>query len=164
MKNTYASQESTVRTRHGTMDWYHIGKRVHQSCIFPPVLFNLYAEFSSVQFSCSVVSNSLQSHGLQQARLPCSSPTPTPCSNSCPLSPWCHLAISSVVPFSSCLQSFPGLGSFPMSQFIASGGQSIGASASRQHIKKQGHYFANKGLSSQGYGFSSSHVWVWELD
>ena len=83
------------------------------------------------QFSHSVVSDSLQPHGLQQARLPCPSPTPVACSNSHPLSRWCHPTIlSSVVPFSSCLQSFPASGSFPMSQFFASGGQSIGASAS----------------------------------
>ena len=82
-------------------------------------------------FSRSVVSNSLQPHGLQHARLPCPSPSPRACSNSCPLSRWCHPTISSsVVPFSSCLQSFPASGSFLMSQFFASGGQSIGASAS----------------------------------
>ena len=65
------------------------------------------------------------------ARLPCPSPTPRACSNSCPLNQWCHPTISSsVIPFSSCLQSFPALVSFPMSQFFASGGQSIGASTS----------------------------------
>ena len=86
---------------------------------------------SSVQFSHSVVSDSLWPHGLQHARLPCLSPTPEVCSNSYSLSLWCHPTISSsVVPFSSCLQSFPALGSFPMSQFFASGGQSIGVSAS----------------------------------
>ena len=85
----------------------------------------------SVQFSCSVVSNSLLSHGLQHVRLPCPSPTTELCSNSCPSSQWCHPTIwSSVVPFSSCLQSFPASGSFQMSQFFASGGQSIGVSAS----------------------------------
>ena len=69
--------------------------------------------------------------GLQHARLPCPSPTPGACSNSCPSRRWCHPTISSfVVPFSSCLQSFPASGSFPMSQFLASGGQSIGVSAS----------------------------------
>ena len=84
-----------------------------------------------VQFSYSVVSNSLQPHGLQHARFPCPSLTPRACSTSCPSSLWCHPIISSsVVPFSSCLQSFPASGSFPMSQFFASGGQSIGASAS----------------------------------
>ena len=86
---------------------------------------------SQFQFSCSVMSDSLQPHGLQHARLPCPSPTPGACSNSCPSSWWCHPTISSsVLPFSSCPQSFPASGSFPMSQFFASGGQSIEASAS----------------------------------
>ena len=85
LKNLYAGQEATDRTRHG----------------------------KTVQFSCSVVSDSLRPHGLQHARLPCSSPTPGACSNSCPSthqswSQWHHLAISSsVIPFSSCLQTFP---------------------------------------------------------
>ena len=84
-----------------------------------------------VQFSCSVVSDSLRPHGLQHARPSCPSPTPGAYSNSCPLSRWCHPTISSsVVPLSSCLQSFPASRSFPMSQFFASGGQSIGVSAS----------------------------------
>ena len=84
----------------------------------------------SVQFS-SVVSESLRPYGLQYARLPCPSPAPEACSNSCPLSQWCHPTISSsVFPFSSCLQSFPASGSFPMSQFFAPGGQSIGVSVS----------------------------------
>ena len=104
------------------MDWLQIGEEYVKAIYCHPAYFT-YMQ-SSFQFSCLVVSNSLQSHALQQARLPCSSPTPTPCSNSCPLSRWCHQTISSsVVPFSSCLQSFPVLGSFPMSQFIASGGQ-----------------------------------------
>ena len=81
-------------------------------------------------FSHSVMSNSLPLHGLQHTRLPRSSPSPRACSNSCPLSQWCHPAISSsIVPF-SCLQSFPASGSFLMSRLFTSGGQSIGASAS----------------------------------
>ena len=85
----------------------------------------------SVQFSCSVMSDSLQPHGLQPARPPCPSPTPGAYSNSCPLSQWCHPTISSsVVPSSSCPQSFPASGSFPTSQLFAWGGQSIGVSAS----------------------------------
>ena len=85
----------------------------------------------SVQFSDLVSSDYLWPHGRQHARLPCPSSTPGACSNSCPLSRWCHPAISSsVVPCSSCLQSFPALGSFLMSHFFASGGQSIGVSAS----------------------------------
>ena len=86
-------------------------------------------QFSSVQFSRSVVSNSLRPHRLQHARLPCPSPTPRVYSNSCPLSQWYHPVISSsVVPF-SCLQVFPASGSFPRSQFFAPGGQSIAVSA-----------------------------------
>ena len=84
----------------------------------------------SVQFSCSVVSDSLWPHGLQHPWLPSPSTTPGACSNSCPLSWWCYPTISSsVIPFSSCPQSFPASGSFPVSQFFTSGGQSIGASA-----------------------------------
>jgi len=84
-----------------------------------------------LQFSHSVMSDSLWPHGRQHARPPCPSPTPRACSNSCPSSQGCHPTISSsVVPFSSCLQSFPESGSFPMSQFFASGGQSVGASTS----------------------------------
>ena len=86
--------------------------------------------FSSAQFSCSVMSNSLWPNGQQHARLPCPSPTPRAYSNSRPSSRWCHPTISSsVVPFSSCFQSFPASGSFQMSQFFASDSQSIGASA-----------------------------------
>ena len=86
---------------------------------------------SSVQFSHSVMSVSLQTHGLQQTRLPCPSPAPRAYSNSCPLSQWWKPAISSfVIPFFSCPQSFPASGSFQMSQLFASGGQIIGVSAS----------------------------------
>ena len=87
-------------------------------------------KFISVQFSRSVVSDSLWPHGLQHDRLPCLSLTPGAYSNSCPLSRWCHPTISSsVVPF-SCLHSVPAPGSFPLSQFFASGGLSIGVSTS----------------------------------
>ena len=93
--------------------------------------FKMVDYFSSVQFSRSVVSNSLRPHGPQQARPPCPSPAPGVYSNSCPLSQWCHPAISSsVIPFSSCLQFFSASGSFQMSQLFASGGQSIWVSAS----------------------------------
>ena len=86
----------------------------------------------SVQFSHSVVSNSLWPHGLQHTRPHCPLPTPRVYPNSCPLSRWCHPAISSsVVPFSSCPQSFPASGSFQMSQLFTSGGQSIGVLASK---------------------------------
>ena len=89
---------------------------------------------SGIKMSFSAVSQScptLRPHGLQHSRPPCPSPTPGACSDSCPLRRWCHPTISSsVVPFSSHLQSFPASGSFPGSQFFASGGQSIGVSAS----------------------------------
>ena len=174
LRNLYAGQEATVRIRHGTTNWFQIGKGIHQGCILSPCLFNLYAGYivwkagldeaqvgtkiagrninnlryaddttlmeeskeelksflmkvkeesekvglklniqktkimasshiSSVQFSCSVVSDSFQPHEPQHARPPCPSPTPGVYSNSCALSQWCHPTISSsVVPFSSC--------------------------------------------------------------
>ena len=93
--------------------------------------------FSSVQFSRSVVSGSLWPHELQHARPPCPSPSPGVHPNSCPLSRWCHPAISSsIVPFSSCPQSFPASESFPMSQLFAWGGQSTGVSASASVLPK----------------------------
>ena len=98
-----------------------------------PVVIQWYqvSQFSSVQFSRSVVSDSLQPHESQHARPLCPSPTPGVHSDSCPSSRWCHPTISSsVVPFSSCPQSLPASGSFPMSQFFTSGGQSIGVSTS----------------------------------
>ena len=109
--------------------------RISKGCLLEKLIlfliwFCIKAVFSSVQFLCSVVSDSLRPHGVQHTRLPCPSPTPGACSNSCPLSWWCHPTISSsFIPFFSCLQSFPASGSFPMSQFFASGGQN-GASAS----------------------------------
>ena len=94
-------------------------------------LLLLPSTLSQHQFSCSVTSDSLRPHEQQHTRPPCPSPTPGVYPNSCPLSRWCHPTISSsVIPFSSCLQSFPASGSFQMSQFFASGGQSIGVSAS----------------------------------
>ena len=90
---------------------------------------------SSVQFSCSVVSNSLRPHEPQHARPPCPSQTPGVHPNPCPSSQWCHLTISSsVIPFSSCPPSFPASGSFQMSQLFASGSQSIGISASTSFL------------------------------
>ena len=87
-----------------------------------------YFQCSAVQFSLSVVSNSLQPHGLKHARPPCPSPTPRVHLNPYPLGQWCHPTIlSSVIPFSSRFQSFPASGSFQMSQFFTSGGQSVGS-------------------------------------
>ena len=94
-------------------------------------------QFSSVQFSCSVNSDSLQPHESQHARPPCLSPSPVVHPNSCPSSRWCHPAISlSVVPFSSCLQSLPASETFTMSQLFAWGGQSIGVSALASFLPK----------------------------
>ena len=119
-------------------------------------------------FNCSVVSDSLQPHGLQHTRLPCPSPSPSVYPNSCPLSWWCHpTTSSSIAPFSSCPQSFPASGSFPMSWLYTSGGQSIGASASTSVLpmNMQGWFplgltgfisLLSKGLSRV---FSSTTVW-----
>ena len=111
--------------------WFHgkcmLGFFKTPSSNFPKCVFQ-----SSVQFSRSVVTDSLWPHGLQHARPPCPSPTPEVHSNSYPLSQWCHPTISSsVVPFSSHFQSFPASGSFHISLLFTSGGQSIGVSASK---------------------------------
>ena len=101
---------------------------------------NAFRSFSSVQFSCSVVSDSLQPHESQHSRPPCPSPTPRVYSNSCLSSWWCYPAISSsVVPFSSCPQSLPASGSFPISQLFAWGDQSIGVSALASVLPKKDH-------------------------
>ena len=91
------------------------------SLSLPIISRSLHSLFPSVQFSHLVMSDSLQPHGLQHSRLPCPSSIPGACSNSCPLSQWCH-------PTSSCLESFQASGSIPMSQFFTSGGQSSGVS------------------------------------
>ena len=151
----------------------------------------LFSISSSVQFSHSVVSDSLWPHGPQHARPPCPSPTPGVYPNSCPSSRWCHTTISfSVIPFSSCPQSFPASKSFQMSQLFASGGQSIGVSASTSVLPMntqdwfplgwigwisllskgpsrvfsnttvQKHQFFSAQLSSQ----SNSHIHTWPLE
>ena len=107
--------------------------------------------FSSVQFSRSVMSNSLWPHESQDARPPYSSPSPRVHSDSCPSSPWCHPAISSsVIPFSSCPQSLPASDSFPMSQLFAWGGQSTGVSALASFLPKK----------SQGWSPSEWTGWI----
>ena len=111
---------------------------------FPSPLLLLY----TLLFSHSVVSTSLRPHGLQHTRLPCPSPSPWVHSKSCPLSQWCHPAISSSVPFSSCLQSFPGSGSLPASWLFSSGGQSIGASASASVLPMNIQGWFSLGLTS----------------
>ena len=118
-----------------------------------------HKEGHSVQFSLSVVSDSLRPHGLQQTRLPCPSLTPGACSNSCPLSRWCHPTISSsVLPFSTCLQSFPALGSLPVSQFFTSGGQNNRASASVLPMNIQDWFPLKKGGCWRTDAFE---LWCW---
>ena len=114
-------------------------------------LLNPIFAFSSVQFSQSVLSDSLQPHESQHARPPCPSPTPGVHTNPCPLSRWCHPVISSpVVPFSSCPQSLPASESFPMSHLFAWGGQSTGVSALASFLPKK-----SQGWSSEWTGWIS---------
>ena len=148
-------------------------------------------QFHSVQFSHSVMCDSLWPHESQHTRPPCPSPTPGVYPNSCPLSRWCHLTISSsVVPFSSCLQSFPTSGSFQMSQLFASCGQNVGVSASTSVLPTNTQHWSplgwtgcislqSKGLSrvfsnttvqkhqffgAQLSSLSSSHIHTWPLE
>ena len=116
---------------------------------------------SSVQFSHSVMSDFLQPHGLHHARLLCPSPTLRVYSNGCPLNRWCHPAISSsVVPFFSCLQSFPASVSFPMSQLFASSGQSTGASASASVLPRNIQGWFPLGLTGLLLLFSHSVMYL----
>ena len=144
-------------------------------------------QFSSVAQSCQT----LRPNRLQYTRLPCPSPTPRACSDSCPLSPWCLPTMSSsVVPFSSCPQSFPASRSFPMSRFSSSGGQSIGASASASVLpmniqdwfpsgltgwiplqsKGLSRVFSNTTVqrhqffNTQLFLWSNSHIYTWRLE
>ena len=124
VKNLSAGQETQIQNLGWKIPW----RRESQ-----PKL-----KVHSVQFSCSVVSDSLRPHGLQHARLPCLSPTPGVHPNPCPLSQWCHPAISSSIILSSCPQSFPASGSFPMSRFFASGivvSASTSVETSNEHSK-----------------------------
>ena len=123
-------------------------------CVYSTVKCLLAIQFSSVQLSLSVMAHSLQPHGLQLTRLPCPSATSGVCSNSCPLSQWCHPTISSsVVPFSSWLQSFLASASFPMSQFFASDGQIIGVSTSASVLP----------MNSQDWFPLRWTSWIWLL-
>ena len=118
--------------------------------------------YSSVQFSCSVMSNSLQPHELQHARPPCPSPTPRVHSNSCPSSWWCHPAISSsVVPFSSCPQSLPASESFPKSQLFSWGGQSTGVSALSSVLARKMSSSSEARLSQESVAPQLSKSWLW---
>ena len=134
--------------------------------------FKLKISFlQSVQFSCSVVSDSLWPHELQHARPPCLTPTPGVHSNSCASSRWCHPAISSsVIPFFSCPQSLPASGSFPMSQLFTWGGQSIGVSASASVLPVNTQDWSPLGwtdwisLQSKGLAWVFSHTTVQSIN
>ena len=138
--------------------------RIKHISLMPPALANSFLTTSatweayfkvSAQFS-SVTQSYLWPHGLQHARFLCPSPPPRACSNSCPLSWWCHPTISSsVIPFSSCLKSFPVSGSFPMSQFFISGGQSIEASVLPMNIQDWFSLGLTNWISLQSKGLSS---------
>ena len=153
--------------------------------LFWVIYYSLYINVAVVH---SAVSDSLWSHGLQHARLACLSPFPGAGSNSCPLSRWCHpTTSSSVVPFSSCLQSFPASGAFQMNWLFVSGGQSTGASASVLPMNIQGWFplgltglisLRSKGLTgvfssttvqkhqsfSAQPSLSNSHIHTWLLE
>ena len=127
----YASKSGKLSSGHRTGQGQFSFQSKESQCQRKLKILHNCTHLSSVQFSHSVMSDSLRPHGLQHARPPCPLPIPGVYSNSCPSSWWCHRIISSsVITFSSCLQSFLAPGSFQMSQFFQSGGQSIGASAS----------------------------------
>ena len=137
------------------------------------------SDWTDTDCCCSVtkLSDSLGPHGLQHFRLPCPSLSPEVCSNSCPLNWWCYLTISSSVALFSCPQSFPASGSFPVSQLFASGGQTIGASASASVLPMNiqdwfplgltGLILKSKGLSRvfssttvRKHQFFRAHIWL----
>ena len=128
---------------------------------------SLVSHFTSLHLSRSVMSDSLWPHEPQHARPPCPSPTPRVHPNPCPSSRWCHLTISSsVIPFSSCPQSFPASGSFQMSQLFASGGQSIGVSASTSVLPMNTQDWSSLGwtgwitLQCKGFRIVSQKVYI----
>ena len=130
LQGIFLTQGSNLHLLYHRLILYHWATREVPWHYFTPG-YNKVFSLMLVQFSHSVMCNSLWPHALQHTRLPYPSPTPGACSNSCPLSQWCHQTISSsVIPFSSCLQTFPASGTFPMSQFFTSGGQSTGTSDS----------------------------------
>ena len=152
----------------GLIDHIVIKKQVfHASLNSAQTTYTVFSKgfrfLPSVQFSHSVRSDSLQPHKLQHARPPCPSQTPGVHPNPCPLSWWCHPTISSsVIPFSSCPQSFPASGSFPMSQLFTSGGQSIGVSASTSVLRMNTQDWSPLGWTGWISLQSKEHSW-WQL-
>ena len=170
---------------------FFMAQSIRTFCTQEPLSGPWRASIQSVRFSRSVVSDTLQPHGLQDARLPCPSSNPGAHSNSCLSSQWCHPTMSSsVIPFASCLQSFSASESFLMSQFFASGGQSIGASASASvlpmniqdwftlgltdwiflHYRGLSRVFSNTTVKkhqlfvTQPALWSNSHIHTWQLE
>ena len=165
-----------VNWRRGVQKW---AQNCQASCFSKPEFFFIdylhYYIFSSVQFSCSVMSGSMRPHESQHARPPCPSPTPETHSDSLPSSRWCHPAISSsVVPFSSCRQSLPASESFPMSQLFTWGGQNTGVSALASFLPKKSQGWSLLewtgwiALQSKGLKIFSSPLplltWPWHQD
>ena len=150
----------------GNVNWYsHHGRQYGDS--LKKKKTRSKTTISSVQFSRSVMSDSLRPHELQHARPPCPSPAPRIHSDSRPSSQWCHPPISSsVIPFSSCPQSLPASQSFPMSQLIAWGGQSIGVSALASFLprKSQGWFPSEWTIFSAQTSQSNSHTHTWPLE
>ena len=194
LRNLYAGQEATVRTGHGTTDWFQIGKGVRQGCILSPCLFNLYAEYIMRNAGLEEPQPGIKIAGRKISNLRYADDTTLRAESEELESLLMKMKESEKVDLKLNIQKTKIMGSSPItsweidgetveivSDFIL-GGSKITADGecsheikrltpwkesydqSRQHIKKQRHYFANKGLSSQGYGFSSGHVWMCELD
>ena len=147
----YSITQETLVIDFGYWDWLFMFHHPSVTCFSYLLTIPLPLQFSSVQFSRSVASDSLRPHELQHSRPPCPSPTTGVHSDSCPSIPWCHPAISSfVVPFFSCPQSLPASESFPMRQLVAWGGQSTGVSALASFLPKK----------SQGWSPSEWTGWI----
>ena len=195
LRNLYAGQEATVRTRHGTMDWFQIGKGIHQGCILSPYLFNLYVEYimwnarlDEAQPGIKIVGRNINNlryaddtalmakskeelKSLLMKVREWKSWLKTQHSKNEDHGIWSHQFMANRWGDSgnSGWLYFGGLQNH-CSWWLQPWYQKMLAPLKksydqpRQHIKKQRHYFVNKGPSSQGYGFSNSHVWMWELD
>ena len=193
LRNLYAGQEITVRTGHGTTDWFQIGKGVHQGCILSPCLFNLYAEYIIRNAGLDEAQAGIKIARRSTNNLRCADDTTLMAESEEELKSFLIKVKewSEKVGLKLNIQKTKVMASGPITSWQIDGeavadfileGSKITADDEcsheiktltpwkksydepRQHIKKQRHYFANKGLSSQGYGFSSSHVWMRELD
>ena len=191
LRNLYAGQEATVRTGHGTTDWFQIGKGVRQGCILSPCLFNLYAEYIMRNAGLEEPQTGIKIAGRKISNLRYADDTTLRAESEELESLLMKMKESEKVDLKLNIKKTKIMTSGPITSWqidgetvtdFILGGSKITADGecsheikrltpwkesydqSRQHIKKQRHYFANKGLSSQGYGFSSGHVWMCELD